>query len=84
MSIDVPPITGLEPDTETPLERRSDDEAPFSALVFKILTDPFVGQLAYFRVYSGNVESGMSVLNVAKGTKERIGRLLKMHANKRE
>jgi elongation factor G len=82
--LDVPAITGLEPDSETRLERQASDEEPFAALVFKILTDPFVGQLAYFRVYSGNVESGSSVLNVAKGRKERIGRLLKMHANKRE
>ena len=74
----------MNPDSETPLERKSADDEPFSALVFKILTDPFVGQLAYFRVYSGSIESGKSVLNVAKRRKERIGRLLQMHANKRE
>jgi elongation factor G len=82
--LEVPAITGLEPGTETELAREAKNDEPFSALVFKILTDPFVGQLAYFRVYSGKVESGSSVLNVAKGRKERIGRLLQMHANKRE
>ncbi len=82
--LDVPAITGVEPGTETPLERQASDEEPFSALVFKILTDPFVGQLAYFRVYSGQIQSGASVLNVGKSRKERIGRLLQMHANKRE
>jgi len=82
--LDVPPIAGVEPGTEIPLEREASDDAPFSALVFKILTDPFVGQLAYFRVYSGKVTTGTSVLNVGKGRKERIGRLLQMHANKRE
>jgi len=81
---DVPPVQGLEPGTETPLERRSDDGEPFSGLVFKIMSDPFVGQLAFFRVYSGVLESGMSVLNTTKDQKERIGRLLRMHANKRE
>ena len=82
--LDVPAMTGEHPESEEPLTREASDEAPFAALVFKILTDPFVGQLAYFRVYSGHVESGTSVLNVAKRRNERIGRLLKMHANKRE
>jgi elongation factor G len=82
--LDVPSIQGLEPGTDTKRERRSDDKEPFAALAFKIMTDPFVGQLTYFRVYSGHVESGTSVLNATKGKTERIGRLLKMHANKRE
>ena len=82
--VDIPPIQGLSPDNGEPLERLSADDQPFSALVFKILTDPFVGQLSYFRVYSGHVESGTTVLNATKGKNERIGRLLKMHANKRE
>ena len=82
--VDVQAIEGFVPSTGEPTTREASDEAPFSALVFKIMTDPFVGQLAYFRVYSGHVESGKSVLNVGSGKKERIGRLLKMHANKRE
>jgi len=82
--LDVPAIDGTDPDTDEPMIRESSDEAPFSALVFKIMTDPFVGQLAYFRVYSGKVDAGSSVLNVNKGKSERIGRLLKMHADKRE
>ena len=82
--LDVPAIKGLVPGADVELERRSADDEPFSALVFKILTDPFVGQLAYFRVYSGSVTTGSSVLNVSKGRKERVGRLLQMHANKRE
>ena len=61
-----------------------DDDEPFSALVFKIMTDPFVGQLAFIRVYSGRLTAGESVYNVAKGRKERVGRLVQMHANKRE
>jgi elongation factor G len=81
---DLPPVVGLEPNSETKLSRTTADDAPFSALVFKIMSDPFVGQLAYFRVYSGHVESGTTVLNATKDTNERIGRLLKMHANKRE
>jgi elongation factor G len=82
--LDIPAIDRTDFRTGEPTSRESSDEAPFSALVFKIMTDPFVGQLAYFRVYSGHVETGDSVLNVAHGKKERIGRLLKMHANKRE
>ena len=82
--LDVPPVTGFTPDRSRRLERRADDGEPFSALVFKIMYDPFVGQLAFFRVYSGRVETGTSVYNTIKGRKERVGRLLKMHANKRE
>jgi elongation factor G len=82
--LDVPPVEGQDTDAGTVVARPSADDAPFSALVFKIMTDPFVGQLAFFRVYSGHVESGNSVLNATTGKSERIGRLLKMHANKRE
>ena len=83
--VDVPPIEGTDPDDDQhTIQRKADDDEPFSALVFKIMTDPFVGQLAFFRVYSGQVESGERVLNTTSGKKERIGRLLKMHANKRE
>src|SRR5258707_10955686 len=71
-------------DKTTEIIRKPDDAEPFSALVFKIMTDPFVGQLAFIRVYSGRLSAGESVYNVAKGRKERIGRLVKMHANKRE
>jgi len=81
---DIPPVQGLEPGTERPLERKAEDTEPFSALVFKIMTDPFVGQLAFFRVYSGRIESGTSVINTTKDQKERVGRILRMHANKRE
>ncbi len=81
--VDIPPVKGINPDDESLIERPASDAAPFSALVFKIMTDPFVGQLAFFRVYSGHVESGTAVLNTTKGNTERIGRLLKMHANKR-
>jgi elongation factor G len=82
--LDIPPVKGVNPDDESFMERKASDDEPFSALVFKIMTDPFVGQLAFFRVYSGRVESGTAVLNSTKGSTERIGRLLKMHANKRE
>jgi elongation factor G len=83
--LDVPAITGTDvDDKEESLERKSDDNEPFSALVFKIMTDPFVGQLAFIRVYSGKLNTGGSIFNVAKGRKEKIGRLVKMHANKRE
>ncbi|MCL4839952.1 MAG: elongation factor G, partial [Thermoanaerobaculia bacterium] len=81
---DIPPIKGLEAGTERPVERAASDAEPFAALVFKIMTDPFVGQLAYFRVYSGRIGSGTAVINSTKDSKERIGRLLRMHANKRE
>jgi elongation factor G len=82
--LDIPPIEGINPNNEQPVVRSSSDEEPFAGLVFKIMSDPFVGQLAFFRVYSGHIETGMAVLNAKKGTNERIGRLLKMHANKRE
>jgi len=82
--VDIPPVKGINPDDESFIERKAEDKEPFAALVFKIMTDPFVGQLAFFRVYSGRVDSGTSVLNTTKGSTERIGRLLQMHANKRE
>ena len=84
--LDIPPVTGRDPDAkeETFIERAADDKEPFSALAFKIMTDPFVGQLTFFRVYSGTLTSGSSAINSTKGRTERIGRLLKMHANKRE
>ena len=83
--LDVPPIKGVDvSDPEKVLVRHASDQEPFAALVFKIMTDPYVGQLAFFRVYSGTLKSGDSVFNVAKGRKERIGSLLRMHANKRE
>jgi len=82
---DVPPVPGEDPDKpDRKLTRPATDEAPFSALAFKIMTDPFVGHLTYFRVYSGVVRSGQAVLNSNRGKRERIGRLLQMHANKRE
>jgi elongation factor G len=81
---DIPPIKGLNPDTETEVERAASDSEPFSALAFKIMGDPFVGQLCFFRVYSGVLSSGSYIYNSTKGKKERIGRILKMHANKRE
>ena len=82
--VDIRPVKGINPDDETFIERKASDDEPFSALIFKIMTDPYVGQLAFFRVYSGHVDSGTAVLNTTKGNTERIGRLLKMHANKRE
>lgn len=85
--LDIPPVTGVDPnkgDDADPIERKPDDKEPFAALAFKIMTDPFVGQLTFFRVYSGTLTSGSSVINSTKGKTERIGRLLKMHANKRE
>jgi len=81
---DIPPIKGIDTDTEAEIERKASDEEPFSALAFKIMTDPFVGQLCFFRVYSGVLNSGSYVYNSTKGKRERIGRILKMHANKRE
>ena len=80
---DIPPIQGHTPDGE-PESRAADDDAPFAALAFKIMTDPYVGQLTYLRVYSGHLNSGDQVTNAGRGNNERIGRLLKMHANKRE
>src|SRR5512135_436533 len=83
---DIPPVIGLDPRKaeETQVERPASDDAPFSALAFKIMTDPFVGQLAFIRVYSGVMASGSTVYNATRGRTERVGRLLKMHANKRE
>ncbi len=80
--LDIPPIQGVDEDGND-VVRHSSDEEPFSALAFKIMTDPFVGKLAYFRVYSGTMNSGSYVLNASKGKKERVGRILQMHANKR-
>ena len=81
---DIPPVTGTSPDGDASLERPARDDAPFSALAFKIMTDPYVGQLAFIRVYSGVMASGATIYNPRLGRRERIGRLLKMHANKRE
>ena len=82
--IDIPPIKGVDPETGDEDERPSDDNAPFSALAFKIMTDPFVGRLSFVRVYSGKLTTGSTVLNSTKNQKERIGRILQMHANHRE
>ena len=82
--LDIPAIKGVNPDTGEEDERPADDNAPFSALAFKIMADPFVGKLAFFRVYSGKLTSGSYVYNSVKGKRERIGRILQMHANKRE
>lgn len=82
--IDVPPIKGVNPETKEEVERPSDDTAPFAALAFKLQTDPFVGQLTYIRVYSGILEAGSYVYNPRTETRERIGRILRMHANERE
>ena len=81
---DIPAIKGINPDTDEPTTRPSSDEEPFSALAFKIMTDPFVGKLCFFRVYSGTIDAGSTVLNSTKGHKERIGRILQMHANHRQ
>ena len=80
---DIPAIKGVDEDGNE-VERHSSDDEPFSALAFKIMTDPFVGKLAFFRVYSGTCKSGSYVLNATKNKKERVGRILQMHANKRE
>lgn len=82
--IDIPAITGVDPATEEEEERHASDEEPFSALAFKIVTDPYVGKLSYFRVYSGSLKAGSYVYNSSKGKRERVGRILLMHANKRE
>lgn len=82
--LDIPAIRGILPDSEEEGERAADDKGPFSALAFKIMTDPFVGKLSFFRVYSGTLQSGSYVYNSTKGKKERIGRILQMHANRRE
>ena len=81
---DVPAIKGVNPKTDAEEERKSSDEEPFAALAFKIMTDPYVGRLSFFRVYSGTLNTGSSVLNATKGKRERVGRLLQMHANHRE
>ncbi len=82
--LDKPAVIGVNPNTQAEEQRPASDDAPFAALAFKIMTDPYVGTLTFFRVYSGKLESGQHVLNAAKAKRERIGRLLKMHANKRE
>lgn len=82
--LDIPPIKGIEVDTDEEGERKPSDDEPFSALAFKIMSDPYVGKLAFFRVYSGSLKSGSYIYNAATGNKERIGRILLMHANKRE
>ena len=81
---DVPAIKGVNPKTDAEEERKSSDDEPFAALAFKIMTDPYVGRLSFFRVYSGTLNTGSSVLNATKGKRERVGRLLQMHANHRE
>jgi elongation factor G len=82
--MDIPPIKGIDVDTSAEIERHASDAEPFSALGFKIMTDPFVGQLTFFRVYSGVANAGSYIYNSTKGKRERLGRILKMHANKRE
>lgn len=82
--LDVPPVKGIDPKSGSEVARKASDDEPFSALAFKIMSDPFVGQLTYFRVYSGVLHSGSYVYNSTKDSKERVGRILKMHANKRE
>ena len=82
--IDIPAIKGINPDTDAEDERKADDKEPFSALAFKIMTDPFVGKLCFFRVYSGMFQAGNSVYNSVKGSRDRIGRIVAMHANHRE
>ena len=82
--LDIPAIKGVNPDTDEEDERPASDDAPFAALAFKIMTDPFVGRLSFFRVYSGTLDAGSYVLNTSKGKRERIGRILQMHANTRQ
>ena len=82
--LDVPAIKGIDPDTGGEVERHANDEEPFSALAFKVMTDPFVGRLTFFRVYSGTLQSGSYVQNATKGKRERVGRILQMHANHRQ
>ncbi|MDD2934902.1 MAG: elongation factor G [Candidatus Pacebacteria bacterium] len=82
--LDIPPVKGIDPKTDEEIERKASDEEPFSALAFKLQTDPFVGQLTFFRVYSGTVESGSYIYNSTTEKKERLGRILRMHANERE
>ncbi len=82
--LDIPPIKGVLPDSDEEITRPSGDEEPFAALAFKIMTDPYVGKLCFFRVYSGTIDSGSYVYNSTKGKRERIGRIMQMHANSRE
>ncbi|MCH7529620.1 elongation factor G [Patescibacteria group bacterium] len=82
--LDILPIKGIDPKTEEEIERKASDDEPFAALAFKLQTDPFVGQLTYFRVYSGTIEAGSYIYNSSTGKKERLGRILRMHANHRE
>jgi len=82
--LDIPAMKGIDPDTEEEIERHSDDSEPFSALAFKVMTDPYVGKLTFFRVYSGTLQAGSYVQNSTKGKRERVGRILQMHANSRE
>ena len=82
--MDVPPVEGTSSDGTEPELRRASDDQPFAALAFKIMTDPFVGHLTYIRVYSGVLKTGNFVYNSTRKTRERVGRLLRMHANKRE
>ncbi|WP_422121845.1 elongation factor G [Planococcus sp. X10-3] len=82
--LDVPPMTGVLPDSDEEVLRRPDEDEPFSALAFKVMTDPYVGKLTFFRVYSGTLKSGSYVQNSSKGKRERVGRILQMHANSRE
>ncbi|MBO4216465.1 MAG: GTP-binding protein, partial [Clostridia bacterium] len=82
--LDIPPVVGKKPDSDEEITRESDDEEPFSALAFKIMTDPYVGKLCFFRVYSGKINAGDTVYNPVKKTRERLGRILQMHANERK
>ena len=82
--LDVPPVEGVKPGTDDAISRGADNDEPFAALAFKTVTDPFIGRLVYFRVYSGSAKSGASVLNTATGDRERLGRIVKMHADQRE
>ena len=82
--LDVPAINGIKPGSDEPMIRKSDDKEPFSALAFKVMTDPFVGSLTFIRIYSGVLETGVSLLNSVKDSRERVGRMLEMHANDRE
>jgi len=82
--LDIPPVEGIDPKTEETIIRKADDEEPLSALVFKIVTDPYVGRLAYIRIYSGEIEQGTTVYNPGKSKRERIGRLIRMYADRRE
>ena len=82
--LDVPPVHGIDPRTEHELSRRAALDEPFAALAFKVMSDPYVGKLTYFRVYSGRIKAGDRVLNTTTGKTERISRILQMHANHRE